>query len=280
MRGIRKYTESKLKTRKKMGLGFGHGADYKPAIRVQDFSSKGVQTRIPMEALTRTAHVHSGLERALFLIQEYLYDILEYKDQCPMDRGITQGCAAALGVKHPVDDKTGVPVVMTIDAVITTRTRDAQPVTVAYDVKPEEELLKLRVQEKLSITSAYCAHVGIPYVLFTERSATDDYIKNIDDVRAKREHHLEDLPVSDLFTRHPRVMASELRDGPNASTLLEFCQSYDARHSLPTGTGIRLLKHLVWNHSVRVDLTKRPWLSEPLPARDDISLVNRDGVYL
>ena len=119
--GPKIWRESTIKKRNRQGLGTGAGSTYQPAIRVQEFSSRAPQTRMGSSLRGRPVHLHSGLERALYLILEFSSDIIEFKEQVPMDRALTLGAARELGIKHPVYDKTAVPVVMTLDALITER---------------------------------------------------------------------------------------------------------------------------------------------------------------
>ena len=62
---------------------------YLPWLYVQEFSSKGTQTRIPGVKVRRTVHTFSYLERALFLYLEFQDNFLGFHEQSPMDRRIT-----------------------------------------------------------------------------------------------------------------------------------------------------------------------------------------------
>ena len=280
MRGLRTHSESSLQKRKKAGLGVGEGADYKPAIPVQHFSSSAPQTRAPVASLGRTSHVHSGLERNLLLKLLFESNLLLFRDQQPMDRPITLGIAEQLRVDHPTYPQSNTPVILTLDAMTRWLESNGEPFTAGWDVKPKSELDNPRVQEKLSISRAYCAVMGMPHFIFTEETASEDYIKNIDWLWASRPRKAEDLPVPDFFIRHPREMAQELARGQHYPTVLEYCQSYEQRHALPKNNGLRIFKHLVWQHAVKVDMTLPDVPTHRLPTPQSVSLINRFGVSL
>lgn len=276
--GPQLWTEAVIAKRVKQGLGGGEGRDYRPSIRVQDFSSRGVQTRIPSARLGRTVHTHSYLERAFFLIKEYLGNLLSYQEQFPMDRSITLGAAQLLGVRHPVYPKTRVPVVMTLDALVKERGNGEKPIVSAWDIKPHAELSKARVLEKLSLHKAYCAHVDIPHYIFTERSLPRVAIRNIDWLRLSQPKDGEIEAVPGLFTDHPELMLQELaREEFRGLTIRDYCLGYDTRCALRKGTGLRVLKFLAWNRRVQISLLADPFELQPLPKPSHIDNVSSCG---
>lgn len=256
--GPRKWTEAILKKRKEAGLGRGHGADYMPAIRVQDFSSRGVQSRIPSEKLKRTVHLHSTIERAFFITAEQDPTVEELEEQRPMDRSVTLGAAALLGIRHPTYPGGRVPVEMTLDALVTRRV-DGKKTRIAYDIKEERALSDPRVIEKLSLHKAYCAHVGLAHRIFTEKSIDPRVIRNIDWMRGASPAPGEVLPVVDLFDRYSPRMEAEVNSANfEGMTVRAYCADFDCRQGLPKGCGLRLFRSLAWERRVPIDLTFSP----------------------
>ena len=230
--------------------------------------------------LGRVLHLQSLLERNFVNIKSYEVNLVELQEGKPMDRSITLGAAQMLGVPHPRYSRTHVPVTMTLDFVLTQKNPDGSTSKAAYDVKPEEELLDPRVREKLSLHRAYCAHIRMPHYLFTEKSAPRMYARNIDWLRCSRQKPNELLPVADMFTRHPRVMLSELSSTQRQMSIRQYCIDYDQRHGVKPGSGLRVFKHLIWLHCIRVDLTVRDVTSLRLPAPSSIKFVSRHGLNL
>jgi len=276
--GPKIWTETKLAERIRKGLGCGSGTHYLPAIRIQDFSSRGVQTRTPSEVLGRTVHTHSYLERALFLVTEFRGNLLEYREQFPMERAVTLGAAKKLGIRHPVYPKSGgMPVVMTLDALVTERAGPAASKLTAWDVKPHAELQNRRVLEKLTLHKAYCAYSGILHRVFTERSLNKVVVQNIDWLRSSRQREGEREVVDGLFTTHAACMLDEIRSGNFKLSVRAYGLSYDRRRQLPPGTGLRLVKHLAWTHVIELDLTVDPIELQPLPRPRHVGKANRHG---
>jgi len=257
-RGPKKWTEKVLKKRTAAGLGVGEGASYQPAIRVQDFSSKGVQSRIPSQLVGRTVHVHSHLERAFFLVKEFSGQVVDFLEQYPMDRAVTLGAAQRLAVQHPKYPGGQVPVVMTLDAVVVERVSNGTKVE-AWDIKPTSELSDPRVQEKLSLHRAYCAHFGIPHRLFTEQSIPKDMVRSIEWMRTSLPQEDETLPTPDLFTAVAESMRTEvLSDAFKKHTIRSYCQSFDERRGLPWGCGLRVFQYLGWTRQLKLNLRAAP----------------------
>ena len=261
----KRWTEELIAERVKAGRGMGEGEHYSPWLFVQEFSSRGTQTRIPCMKFNRTIHTFSYLERALFLWTEFQPNFLGYKEQFAQDRGITLGAAKTLGIRHPRYPRTGVPVVMTIDAVVTIRGQDGDDLLAGWDVKPARQLLKPRVLEKLSLHKAYSANVGMPHYLFTENSIHRNTIRNIDWIRMalRKEGELE--MAAGLFTWRQDAMLEQLAACRTAPSISQFCAVYDAANGLERGTGLRLMKLLLWSHRLQVNL-KSQWIErEPIP---------------
>lgn len=265
MAGPKNWTEELIAQRVKDGRGLGAGTTYSPWLLVQEFSSKGTQTRVPSAKLKRTIHTFSYLERALFLYMEFQSDFGGYQEQFPMDRSITLGAAQTLNIKHPRYPRSRVPVVMTLDAVVTMRRKDERARVGAWDVKPARQLEKKRVAEKLSLHKAYCAHIGIPHYIFTENSISRDVIRNIDWIRMSLPKDGELAGVPGIFTWHPDQMLELLATCRKTISITLFCAQYDFANKLEPGSGLRILKMLLWEHRVQVNMNAQ-WIErEPIP---------------
>ncbi len=265
MAGPQNWTEELIAQRAKNGRGSGEGVNYTPWLYVQEFSSKGTQTRIRGFKEKRTVHTFSYLERSLFLYTEFQSNFLGFQEQYPMDRGITLGAAKTLEISHPRYPHSKVPVVMTLDAVVTMKGPNGLACKAGWDCKPARQLLKPRVAEKLSLHKAYCAHVGMPHYLFTEDSVSRNVIRNIDWIRMSLPRAGELATVPGLFTWHPEQMFEQLATSRKSPTITLFCAQYDFTNRLESGTGLRILKQLLWDHRVQVNMDCK-WIErEPIP---------------
>lgn len=248
------WTEELIAERASHGRGQGEYERYSPWMFVQEFSSRGTQTRIPSVKLRRTIHTFSYLERAAFLLAEFHPEFLDYREQYAMDRGITTSAARALRIRHPRYPKTRNPIVMTLDAVVAMRAPDGTEHLAGLDVKPARLLEKSRVLEKLSLHKAYCAHVGMQHFVFTEQSFSKARVRNIDWIRMSLFKDGELETVEGMFTTHPVSMLKRLAACKRAPIMNQFCTKYDIEHGLPRGTGLRIMKQLLWSRRAFTDM--------------------------
>jgi hypothetical protein len=108
----------KLAKRIREGYGQGVLSAYVPWIGVRDLSSKGTSTRIWSPKLGRKLQFLSNIERDAFLVAEFRADFLDYWEQYPLDRERTQRAARELGYRHSIYFGTTIPVVMTVDGIL------------------------------------------------------------------------------------------------------------------------------------------------------------------
>ena len=220
---------------------------YTPAIRVHEFSSRGVQTRTPVPELGRTVHTHSYIERGLLLVTLFNGDMRNFQEQYALDRGITLGAAKALRIRHPVVGKrVKEPLVMTMDALITKAMSDTDALYMqGWDAKPHAHLENPRVLEKLSLHRAYCHQLNFTHHIFTDQSVPKRVLKNIDWLRASLPAEGELMLINGLFTHMPQLMLAEVAKGTfDGMPIYEYALDFDLRNSLPRGAALRVFKYL------------------------------------
>jgi hypothetical protein len=145
-----------------------------------------------------------------------------------------------------------------------------------WDVKPASQLLKPRVAEKLSLHKAYCAHIGIPHYLFTEKSISRDVTRNIDWVRMSlpKDGELETVPG--IFTWRPEQMLEQVTKAKSTTSISQFCAQYDFVNRLEPGTGLRVFKMLLWDHRLQMNMDVK-WIErEPLSRLKKGLVVSRE----
>lgn len=110
----RKVTEE-TKTRQKRGQGTGK--DYNPWIHIQEMSSKGTKEILNDWKTGRQVHLLSQNEVRWYYILRWNDDVLDIREQFPLELEKTLDIAEAMGVKHPKDRHTH----MTTDMLVTYR---------------------------------------------------------------------------------------------------------------------------------------------------------------
>ncbi|PEO42219.1 TnsA endonuclease N-terminal domain-containing protein [Bacillus pseudomycoides] len=249
----------------KQGRGSGIGADYKPWLKIQDVSSLGRSTRLKGIKTSRQHEFLSDLERNYFYLTEYsdrIFDIREQFPLLPLEETIV--IADELGIKHPTDPKTGEPIVMTTDFLLSLD-KGQGIIEVARTIKMKDELLKERVLEKFEIEREYWQRRDIDWGIVTEEeipktmarniSYIHDYydIRNYDVFQEMSAQLIEDLSLS--------LMQRLLNDSRSVRTITS---EFDADTQLPFGSSVTLFYHLLAWKIIVVDMLKPLNLEEPV----------------
>lgn len=193
---------------------------------------KGIKTKRQHEFL-------SDLERNYFYITEYSDLVLEIREQFPLlPFEETIVIADELGIKHPTDPRTGEPIVMTTDFLLTIN--NGQSVfEVAHTIKMKDELLKERILEKFEIEREYWHRKGIDWGIVTEEeilktmarniSYIHDYydIRDYDVFREMSAQHIEDLSISLM----QRLLGT-------TESIRKITNEFDTDTHLPFGSGV------------------------------------------
>ena len=247
--------------RSKEGRGVGTGANYIPYLLVHDVPSIGLASRVWGWKANRVHHLLSRLELKFFYTLEWRQDVLDIREQFPLDLDETLAIAGRLGVRHPCDPKTKDYVVMTSDFVITVRKgfgSEEQIRTVKY----EEDHEKARVKEKLEIERVYWEEVrGLDWGVVTENDVDATLAANVEWVHGHREvERLIPLTLGDVArveaTLTPRVAQGSFR-------LRDLTNECDSVLGFVPGTSLGVVRHLIANRRWEVDMSKR--IMPPLP---------------
>lgn len=254
MAGPKRWTEELIAKRYEEGRGQGSGENYSPWIRVQEFSSKGNQTRVPSRILKRTIHTFSYVERAMYLFLEYTTDLIDYREQFAIDRRVTLGAAKSLGIRHPVYPKTKVPLVMMLDALVTLMDGTGAERLVAWDAKPADKLGRRRIREKLSLHRAYCVYVGIEHNLFDETTVSRNVVRNIELIRAALPRDGEQSSAPALQGPLGELLRQGLAADKRRIPVWVACKQFDIAHHLDAGSSLTAFYRFVWNRTLTVPL--------------------------
>ena len=169
---------------------------------------------------------------------DFVFDIREQFPLLPLEETIV--IADELGIKHSTDPKTGEPIVMTTDFLLTVD-KGQGVFEVARTVKMKDELLKERVLEKFEIEREYWQRRDIDWGIVTEEeihkvmarniSYIHDYynIRDYDVFQKMSSRLIEDLSLSLMHrllndSRSVRIITSE----------------FDSDTHLPFGSGVTL----------------------------------------
>ncbi|WP_321945362.1 TnsA endonuclease N-terminal domain-containing protein [Paraburkholderia sp. J10-1] len=260
----RKITEDVIQRWRAEGRGSGTGQCYKPWLEVHDFSSDGIVNRVHSTKLGRVVHLLSTVESCTFYGLEWQETISGIYEQYPLDRQLTLEIASKLGIRHPYYPGTHVPTVMTVDFLIT-RVNDSAPSFEAYDCKMTADAENEREIEKLAIARTYFSGMDIPHRLIFDTKIPKQKIKNIEWIRDGIIKSGEDKSYTELLRDRTIRMANELKSTRNIP-LRDYCHSFEVRHGLRAGDGLRIAKILMNERVLLCNLNNPDLATCPLRA--------------
>ena len=255
----RQFTEAKIERMIQEGRGQGSGKDYLPWLTIQDVPSEGRATRGVGWTTGRRHQLLSDIERDYFYLLDYCDDVTDIREQFPLlPLEETQMIAEKIGVEHPKDPKTGIPIVMTTDFLITYREK-----TLARTVKPSAELENERTIAKFEIERIYWDSRHVDWGIITDLDLPDTFIRNIEWVH--KEFHNEDVPALGIFTIRnlQQMLSARLHNG---EVISRACLACDEQLGLDAGTSLALFRHFIARKIWSVDMTER--IKPTLPAKD------------
>jgi len=159
-----KWNEKRVARLLKEGRGEGVGAAYLPWIRAREARSHGHSYRVLSKKTGRVHQLLSAQEYAFFLRAEWSKNVLDIREQFPLNRTLTQTLAWKMKVAHPRYPETLTYAVMSTDFLLTVA-NGPQQLELAVDVKTVEDVESLRTLEKLQIHRSYFKEVGIKHQL-------------------------------------------------------------------------------------------------------------------
>ena len=264
-RGPKKMTEDVIKRWEAEGRGKGHKQAYKPWLEVFDFSSEGIVNRTYSTKLGRTVHLMSTVESKTFYALEWLKRVGDINEQFPLPRKLTLEIASLLGIKHPYYPGTHVPTVMTVDFLVTFEINGGANLE-AYDCKMTKDAEDERAIEKLAITQRYFAGMDVPHRLIFDTEIPAQKVRNIEWIRGGILKLGEEESYTNALLDRARCMAHELESSTRNQPLRDYCRSFEIRHGLRPGDGLRIARILMNERVLLVDLNNPNLETCPLAA--------------
>lgn len=246
----KKLTEKRIKE----GRGEGTFEDYKPWLRIQDVASKGLSTRIKGWKTNRIHQFLSKLELSYFYLLEWSNEVIDIREQFPLDLCETRAIARELGIKHPVNPFTQEPTVMTTDFLITRR-KNIGSYEIARTVKYAEDLRKKRTLAKFEIEKVYWQNRGISWAIVTEKGINPVAVENIKWLHPYQDKESLPLEITNEHLQKSFFLMSHLFT-KNSFLLNQITQFCDLELELLRGQGINIFRYLAANHIFNLDITQ------------------------
>ena len=249
----RQTTQRKIEKWIKEGRGQETNEGHKPWLTIQDVPSLGLTCRRKGLKSKRVHQLLSQLETRAFLIFDWMPNFKNIREQYPLlPQDNTLRIAKKLGIVHPTDPKTRVPIVMTTDFYLTCRI-GLKTIYQAVTVKYKKELQNSRVREKLEIERLYWRARGIKLYVMTEEEINEDLAENLRILKG----YIQIRDRVQLSKAKLTMIAQELTRRVLASSLplRKVTKNLDADLHLKRGTSITVAWHLLATRRWIVDLT-------------------------
>lgn len=243
------WTEQRIERMLKEGRGQGSGATYRPMLEVSDLSSRGLSRRTPGQTTGRTHHLLSNVEWDFFLMLDWAQDVVDIREQFPLEREFTRSVAMDLRINHPCYPGTHTPTVMTVDFLVT-RVRNGTRTLEAYDIKRSEAAEDIRTIDKLEIARATCELLDIPHFLVYHTELPLAKIRNLEWIAGGQYVEGEQEPYKGYLDDHCARMLADLTHANSRLRLNEYCSNYDATCGLQRGAGLRIARLLMQRRSL------------------------------
>jgi hypothetical protein len=238
------------------------GAEYKPALTVRSFGSRGKSSRINGHTTGRVHHLLSTTELSAFYLYDWIPEIRDIREQYALDLDETQAIADDLGMCHIADRSTGTPFVVTSDFVLTRECGSGAEVELVRSCKQSADLSRISVLKKLEIERRYWRNRGVEWRLVTERDLPSALIRNLEWIHPY--YRPASVPVSANHIEHLTVNLHARLCARPSESLVSICTDLDKHVGLEAGTHLSLVRHALARRHWTVDLQIEIKPSQPL----------------
>jgi len=247
---MRSWNEAKYEQYLQAGRGQGEGPAYLPWISIQSFSSQGMSSRVFSHKTNRVHHLLSRNELRFFYLLEWSEKVLDIREQYPLlDLELATEVAHNAGIKYPRDNISGFPYVLTCDFMITTESGFK-----ARTIKCASELNNQRTLEKLEIERRYWDALDIDWQVVTEHGIDFEKAKHIEWL-----HTSAKLPERLADRRYREAVLNSIE----SMSIQQAAVWFDTEYGYPAGSGLCLIKHLLWHKEIICDMDVDHGYSRP-----------------
>lgn len=228
--------------------------EFQPGVRVWSFSSHGRSHRPLGWTTERVHHLLSDLEYWVFLILDWARNVIDIREQFPLPIRTTLAIARHARLSHPWDRSCERYRPVTSDFVYTVRTH-RRVIHHVRALKYEESLSKPTQLRSLELERVYWEMRKTDWKIILESQIPLDYVANIEWVHPYRQPlSLYPLTGAEMI-RIQRVLVPALRRSKDrCCDVTDWC---DARMRLPEGTALAVVRYLIANRILWIDMYTR-----------------------
>jgi len=255
--------EKVIQKRIKEGRGRGVGPTYNPWIHVKRSEAPPKSRNHLYISITvgqREHNLLSDLEQKGTLFLDFSADVQDIREQFPLfPRKLGLDLAEKLGIVHPRYPNSTVPIVLSIDSLLTLS--DGQPL--ALDFKYLEEASTKTHLARLELNRRFCELFNIPWFLVLEKNIPDIPYTNLVWLR---QNAVLKSSLQKYLRDFVRLVSASWKRG---ELLRDLITSVSIELSLEENDSYNLFKHAVWAKQLQVDFDAPLSPTEPLHLRSD-----------
>ena len=246
---------------------------FEPGVKVWSFSSHGRSHRPFGWTTGRVHHLLSDLEYRVFLILDWARSVIDIREQFPLPIRSTLVIARRARLSHPWDQRRERYRPVTSDFVYTVKT-DRRITQHVRALKYEASLAQSTQLRSLELERVYWNVRKTDWKIILENQIPLDYVANIEWIRPYRQS-LSLYPLTGTeIERIQRILVPALRRSrERCCDVTDWC---DARMRLPEGTALAVVRYLIANRILWVDMYTRIIPTSPLivlkEAQEDLLL--------
>ena len=269
----KRFDAKLLKRYLKEKRGEGEGASYNPWIHIYDLPSEGLSSIVPgWKTEGRGHHVLSTMELHLLYLGSWSRKIVDIREQFPLlsfDRKRppleeTLAIAAERKIRHPRDNETKHPIVLTTDFLFTLEV-DGKRIYHARTVKQVQDLARRRVIEKFELERRYWQAHNVDWGIVTERDMPATIVNNIEILY--QPYFLPQFVDHERLTDTAQVLTAMMREEP-AISLANVAKSCDHRLGVKRGSSLQVAYYLIATRQWRIDISQPLDAAKPLHILD------------
>ncbi len=269
----KRFDAKLLKRYLKEGRGTGEGASYIPWVQIYDLPSEGLSSIVPgWKTEGRDHHLLSTLELYFFYLASWSRKIVDIREQFPLlsfnrkqpPLEETLAIAAERKIRHPRDDETKHPIVLTTDFLLTLEV-DGKRIYHARTIKQIQDLARRRVIEKFELERRYWQAHEVDWGIVTERDMPVTIVNNIGNLY--QSYFLPQFVDHERLTDTAQVLTSMMREEP-AISLAGVAKSCDHRLGVKRGSSLQVAYYLIATRQWRIDI------SQPLDAAKSLHILD------
>lgn len=232
--------------------GTGRLADYTPWLKIQDVAAQTTVTRIRGWKTGRIHHILSQLELDYFYLLDWSMNVIDIREQFPLDLNETTAIAENTGLVHPADSVSKEAATIVTGFLVTIQ-RAFGTIDSARSITHSKSLGYKSTIEKLEIERRYWAFRSIDWGIVTEQDINSVLVKNIAWIHSFIDSANLAPLTNELVQKAENILLPAVKKG--GIPLRDITNNCDEKLNLSPGSALGVIRHLIAARRLKVDMS-------------------------